>query len=271
LFPLLLSFITFASLGKKLPLQHSVKASQDLIVNEYFISEKLDGIRGYWDGTRLYTRQGNIINAPKWFTKGWPIQALDGEIWSKRDDFQSILSCVNRKYIKQECWHSLTLMVFDLPGHSGSFSQRVKAMKQLLFPAPSKYLAMIAQQKLASRTQLLTLLANVEKQNGEGLMLHHQDALYQQGRNNQLMKLKTFLDDEAVVLKHFSGKGKYTGMLGAMLVRTKQGIEFKIGTGFTNEQRKKPPPLGSIITFKYIGKTKQGVPRFASFLRVRYH
>jgi len=63
--------------------------------------------------------------------------------------------------------------------------------------------------------------------------------------------------------------GKYTGLLGALLCQLENGVEFKIGTGFSDVLRKNPPVIGSEVTFKYQGMTKYGKPRFPVFLRVR--
>jgi len=76
-------------------------------------------------------------------------------------------------------------------------------------------------------------------------------------------------DTEAVVIEHVPGKGKYQGMLGALRVQAPDGKTFLIGTGFTDEARKNPPPLGTTITYTYRGLTKTGSPRFPSYLRVR--
>jgi len=112
-------------------------------------------------------------------------------------------------------------------------------------------------------------LDDVVEQGAEGLMLHRASSLYKSGRSDDLLKLKKHFDAEAVVISHLPGKGKYQGMLGSMLVETPDKIRFKIGTGFSDEERKNPPAIGSIITYKYFGLTKKGVPRFASFMRVR--
>ena len=58
-------------------------------------------------------------------------------------------------------------------------------------------------------------------------------------------------------------------MLGALLVENGDGLRFRIGTGFKDKDRKNPPPIGTVITYKYFGKTNKGLPRFASFLRKR--
>ena len=101
------------------------------------------------------------------------------------------------------------------------------------------------------------------------MMLHLAKATHRASRSDALLKLKPYFDDEAKVIAHLPGQGKYTGMLGALRVKNQRGIEFSIGTGFTDVERANPPPIGSIITYKYHGFTKKGVPRFASFLRIR--
>jgi DNA ligase-1 len=243
-------------------------------ITEYFISEKLDGIRGYWDGEKLFTRSGHVIHSPIWFTQHWPKSYIDGELWSNRSEFEKISSCVRKnkpdQQVQTSCWRKIRFMAFDLPQHLGTFSQRVKQMKQLVYKTNSPYLSVIKQEKTASTILLHQQLAHVVSQGGEGLMLHHQDAYYKTGRSNALMKLKQYNDAEAVVIAYIAGKGKYKNQLGSLKVKMPSGLTFKIGTGFTDKQRKNPPAIGSQVTYKYIGKTARGVPRFASFLRVRH-
>jgi len=238
-------------------------------INQYWLSEKLDGMRGYWNGKQLLTRQGHVINNPQWFTKSWPNIPMDGELWIKRDYFQQTMSCIRRKLIDELCWQSVHFMIFDLPKHDGTFTERITAMKQLTKKINSSYLSMIEQFKLTTVEELHQTLNKIVDNNGEGLMLHHGGAYYHIGRTNNIMKLKKHYDAEAVVMAHIGGKGKYQGLLGALQVKTTEGITFKIGSGFNDKERHKPPVIGSLITFKYNGKTKAGIPRFARFFRVR--
>ena len=281
LFVTLLSVVVFNVYGQKPPLsssptanfqppiQHGIVMQENIHIQDYWVSEKLDGIRGYWNGTTLFSRTGNEINTPGWFTKDWPNTPLDGEIWRDRNAFENTASCVSQKKDDNSCWQTLRFMIFDLPSHQGTFSQRIIAMKALIKQTPSSFLKMIQQVKLTSKVELYQHLEQVVTAHGEGLMLHHQEALYRQGRSKQLMKLKKYQDAEARVIQHIAGKGKYQQMLGSLLVETQSGLQFKIGTGFSDLQRKNPPPIGAIITYQFIGKTKRGVPRFASFKRIR--
>jgi len=238
-------------------------------INHYWLSEKLDGMRGYWNGKQLLTRQGNIIHSPEWFTKNWPSNTMDGELWIKRDYFQQTLSCIRKKWIDETCWQSVRFMLFDLPKHSGTFTQRITAMQKLINKTNSPYLLMIKQFKVTTVGQLDQALNKVVKKNGEGLMLHHGSSYYHVGRTASIMKLKKHDDAEAVVIAHIEGKGKYQGLLGSIQVKTTDGIIFKIGSGFTDKERHEPPAIGSLITFKYNGKTQAGIPRFSRFFRIR--
>lgn len=254
-------------------LQHGVSYHKVDDINKYYVSEKLDGVRGYWNGKQLLTRQGNLIISPIWFTLHWPTHPIDGELWLGRDKFQTLVSCVKRqipdKNEQSSCWRNIRFMMFDLPNHQGVFSERVEKMQALLLQIPSPYLAMITQVKLENTQALDNKLEKVISIMGEGLMLHLASAHYKTGRNPALMKLKRHQDAEATVIGYTKGKGKYQGKLGAIKVKTTEGIIFKIGSGFSDYQRANPPDIGTIITFKYNGLTQAGIPRFARFWRIR--
>ena len=76
-----------------------LKVYKDQNITGWVMSEKLDGIRAYWDGKNLISRGGNIIYAPKWFTKDYPSFELDGELWTKRKDFENISSIVRQYFL----------------------------------------------------------------------------------------------------------------------------------------------------------------------------
>ncbi|MBL4940105.1 MAG: DNA ligase [Colwellia sp.] len=255
--------------SQKPKIQHAItyKAVED--IKEYWLSEKLDGMRGYWNGKQLITRQGNLIYSPKWFTKNWPKHAMDGELWIKRNQFQTTMSCVRKRYINEVCWRKVRFMLFDLPEHNDIFTLRIKAMQQLIKTTDTPYLAMVEQFKVTNIKQLDNKLNTIIEHQGEGLMLHLGSAYYHVGRTANIMKLKKHQDGEASVIAHLPGKGKYTGKMGAIRVKTTEGIIFKIGSGFSDKERDNPPAIGSIITYKYNGKTQADIPRFARYWRIR--
>jgi len=236
---------------------------------DYWISEKLDGVRAYWDGRRLVTRNGNPIAVPAWFTAGWPAEPLDGELWLGRRRFERLVGLVRRAEPQDPEWRQVRYQVFDAPRVPGPFGARLAVLRHLLEAPVGPYLQLVAQTRIPQPEALRALLAQVRRQGGEGLMLHRDSALYRAGRSEDLLKLKPYQDAEARVIAHLPGKGRFAGMLGALLVETEQGIRFRIGTGFSTAERRDPPPLGSVVTFRYRGSSARGVPRFASFLRVR--
>ena len=238
-------------------------------VKQYLISEKLDGVRAIWDGKQLTSRQGNVINAPNWFIKDLPKIALDGELWLARGQFDALSGAVRKDIPIDVEWQKITYQIFELPNAKGDFATRAKQMVEIVKQANLPQLKAVTQFRVKDEKALKIKLNQVVKNGGEGLMLHRADAQYITGRSDVLLKLKLQLDAEAIVIAHLPGKGKYVGKLGALLVEAQDGIRFKLGTGFSDAQRENPPAIGSTITYTYLDKTKNGKPKFASFLRVR--
>lgn len=238
-------------------------------VRQYWVSEKLDGVRAYWDGKQLISRGGNIIQAPAWFTADFPSRPLDGELWFARQQFAQILSTVSKQQPVSSEWQQLVYYIFELPQAEGTFTERIRMMQLLVQQQNSPYLQVVPQFRVADRATLLATLTQLEQAGAEGLMLHHQDAHYKTGRSADLLKLKTYQDAEATVIGYRPGRGKYQGMVGALIVRTPEGLEFAIGSGLTDALRQTPPAIGSEITYRHNGYTSNGIPRFARFLRER--
>jgi DNA ligase-1 len=238
-------------------------------VSRYWVSEKLDGVRGHWDGERLRTRGGHVIEAPAWFIRGWPSEPMDGELWMGRGRFAEVSGIARRHEPRDADWRRVRFMVFDLPAHGGRFDDRVRRMRALLRDHDIPWLRPVRQFRVAGAAELDRRLERVVAAGGEGLMLHHEDARYATGRSAALMKYKPFHDAEALVVGHTPGKGRFKGMLGALVVERPDGRRFRIGTGFTDAERADPPAIGSRITYRYSGYTANGFPRFARFLRVR--
>lgn len=244
-------------------------ASADLDPTGWLVSEKLDGVRAYWDGQRLWFRSGLPVAAPAWFTAALPRLPLDGELWLGRRRFEALVSTVRRHQPVDAEWRAIRLMVFELPGAAGPFEQRAQAIGRLVRQHAEGVLGAVEQRTVASREALQRLLEETVADGGEGLVLHRADAPFVSGRTPLLLKLKPQSDAEAQVIGHLAGRGKHAGRLGALRVRTADGVVFHIGTGFSDAQREAPPPLGSWVTFTHQGLTEAGLPRFASYLRQR--
>ena len=273
-FPLLLLILWFgpatpAVAGEPPSLLLAKPYTDDINVRDYWVSEKLDGVRAYWDGRRLLSRRGNVFQAPAWFTEGFPPHPLDGELWLGRGAFEATLSAVRKQRPVAAEWRQLSYQVFELPGAAGDFSQRLARLERIVAAVNSPHLKLIPHQRLKDQAALQEKLDEVVAGGGEGLMLHRADSLYETGRGTALLKLKTYEDAEAVVIAHLPGKGRNLGRLGALLVEMPDGKQFKIGSGFSDQERENPPPVGALVTYKYYGLSRRGIPRFASFLRIR--
>jgi DNA ligase 1 len=239
-------------------------------VSLYLISEKLDGVRAVWDGKFLTFRSGKTIAAPAWFTAKLPSTPLDGELWLARGKFDELSGIVRKQQPVDTEWQRVKYMLFELPSGDGTFLQRSDKLKALVKQSDWPQLQWVEQFKLADATALQTKLKQITAQGGEGLMLHLASAPVTTGRSPALLKLKPVSDAEGIVTAHIPGKGKYADMMGALQIKTEDGHNVKIGTGFSDEQRKNPPPIGSTITYSYRDTTLRGKPRFAAFLRVRH-
>ncbi len=253
--------------GKGPPLLLAQSWDNAMDLSGWWMSEKLDGVRAYWNGKQFLSRQGNIYHAPDWFVQGLPSTPLDGELWIDRKRFQQTVSVVRRQD-KSDHWKNVRLLVFDAPQYEGSFENRLKYLSEILGPNQHPYAALHEHQCCRNLTHLREELARVEQLGGEGLMLREPGSTYEVGRSTSLLKVKSFHDTEAVVRDHRAGKGKFKGMLGALIVQLPDGTEFSVGTGFSDAERVAPPPPGSVITFRYQELSDGGVPRFPSFVRV---
>ena len=289
-------FILIGVLGNPLYAKGSSKPAlmlenvyhEGIDLDQYWVSEKYDGVRALWDGEKFLSRGGNIYYAPDWFVRDFPKQTLDGELWIGRQQFELLVSTVRDQEPDDRAWQKVKFMVFDMPelsmpelstkGLSIDFDSRLIQLNKVIKQANIEWLQAVKQWKVSSHEKLLQELAVITNAGAEGLMLHRGSSFYRGKRSGDLLKVKAYEDAEAIVIAHIPGKGKYTNKMGALLVETLaatttqksyEQIRFKIGTGFSDEERLNPPQIGDIVTFQFRGKTKNNIPRFASFLRIR--
>ncbi|HWY74946.1 MAG TPA: DNA ligase [Verrucomicrobiae bacterium] len=252
--------------GPPLLLAESWDNATDL--SDWWMSEKLDGVRAYWDGKQFLSRQGNLYHAPDWFVDGLPSVPLDGELWIDRKKFQRTVSIVRRQD-KSDLWKEVRFLVFDVPAATGGFEDRIGFLKDLFAKGELNFARAHAQERCRGLDALRTELARVESLGGEGLMLRQPGSKYVAGRSSTLLKIKTFHDAEAIVTGHQAGAGRHAGRLGALLVRLPSGKDFAIGTGFSDRERGNPPAIGATVTFRYQELSEAGIPRFPSYVGVR--
>ena len=244
------------------------KWENDVDLTGWWLSEKLDGVRAYWDGERFISRLGNEFFAPKWFTAHLPKTPLDGELFGGRKQFQRTVGIVKRQDAS-DLWKELQYVVFDAPHHGGVFEERVAFIESTLSALKIAWLVAHKHELCHGTDHLRTELARVEALGGEGLMVRQPKSRYEAGRSNTLLKVKSFHDTEARVLGHVAGLGRHKGRLGALLVELPDGTKFNVGTGFSDVERENPPAIGSIITFRYQELSNSGTPRFPSYIGER--
>lgn len=231
----------------------------------WWSTEKLDGVRAYWDGQRLVTRRGFTIAAPKWYTDALPSLPLDGELWLGRGRFDETSGVVRRKMprVGGAEWQGMAFVVFDAPTVAGGFEDRIAAAKAALAAAPSKHAFVIPMVPITSADQVRAILLDVESKGGEGLVARKPGSPYVATRSHDMLKIKSLQDDEAVVLTHYLGDAGKPGVTAMW-----RGVEIKIVNGFLADGSNRPP-VGALVTFGYFERTKDGKPRFPIFLRER--
>lgn len=237
-------------------------------IENWLMSEKLDGIRGYWNGKHLQTRKGKLLYAPEWFLVNFPPFELDGELWSDRNRFEFIQSTVLDAKPSED-WRKITYNIFEVPNAEGDFYARLQKAKEWFSTHPNKSVRIIPQIKCENKEHLQQFLKMIESKGGEGVIVKDPSQGYHTGRSPHVLKVKNFYDMEGTVIAINPGKGKFEKMMGSLTLKLENDLTFKLGTGFSNEVRGNPPDIGSIVTFKYFGFTKNGKPKFASYLRIR--
>lgn len=257
----LLLFLFSSLYAKKPELLLLNKYREDMNVTSWYMSEKLDGIRAYWDGEKLISRSGKTFTTPKFFTENFPKYKLDGELWSKRGDFENIVSIVNQKK-PHDGWSKLTYNIFEVPNAKGNLVQRLETVSK------NKYLKIIEQIRVKDKEHLNSFLKTVERHGGEGIVVRDGALSYYTGRNDSALKIKSYIDEECEVVGYNKGQGKYEGMTGSLVCRMKNMQVLNIGSGLSDHQRALPPSIGTHITFKYYGLTSKGNPRFPIFLHI---
>ncbi len=235
-------------------------------LKDWILSEKLDGMRAFWSSSnkKFYTRTFKEIKFPEFFVKDFPDMDLDGELWCGRQKFEST-GIIRHKTPNEEDWKQVKFMVFDVPGSKEIYSKRIEILNEI---KETEYLNIIKTWVCENQEQLFNDLKEYEEKGSEGLMLRDPNSRYENKRSKYLLKVKTFSTDEAEIIGYEKGKGRLTGLVGALIVK-KDDKTFKLGSGLNDELRKDPPKIGSIVSYRYNELTKSGIPRFGRFICIR--
>ena len=226
-------------------------------IDGWYMSEKLDGVRAYWNGQRLMSRRGREFKTPDWFTKDFPPFELDGELWSGRGEFEKIQSITSQEN-PHDGWRQITYHVFEVPNAPGGLLERLKRVKAYLSRHRETRIRVVPQRVCRNEDHLMMYLKQVVALGGEGVVLRNPHTAYETGRVANALKVKLFDDMEGVVVGYRPGKGKYAGVVGALQIELENGQRLYIGSGLKDSDRKNPPALGSWITFRHYGFTERG-------------
>ncbi|HEF2147116.1 TPA: DNA ligase [Campylobacter coli] len=244
--------------------------------NGYLMSEKLDGVRGIWEAGKFKTRQDNPIHTPSYFTYNFPSFKLDGELWIARAKFDEISALIRSDSLDSSLWKSVTYNVFDVPNACEEFkltpctlSNRLKVLERYLQQNPNPYIKIIKQIPIKDQEYLKEFYKDIIFNKGEGVVIRKDLAPYEKGRSKNALKLKPYEDAECKVIAYTEGKGKFQGKIGALLCQMPDDRVIKIGSGLKDKDRENPPKIGSIVTYKFNGLTKNSLPRFPVFLHIR--
>ena len=248
-------------------------------VGGWLASEKLDGVRAYWDGRNLLSRNGKILAVPEGWSAHFPSFALDGELYTARGEFEKIQSIVMDKTPKVKFY------VFDVPEAGGGLLERLSELEKFILqnPQAGQNLKIIKQVKVKDNAEFVAFAKHIVAKGGEGAVVREPNVPYERKRSKNALKYKKFKDAECEVTAINAGAGKYAGLMGSVTCKAigneglnsgsgekaKDGVKFKVGSGFSDRDRANPPKIGSIITYKYQNLTAKGLPRFPVFLRVR--
>lgn len=263
---LIILFLPFFLFANKPNLLLLKTYNDDINVSGWLMSEKLDGVRAYWDGKKLVSRGGNVFKTPAWFTKDFPPFEIDGELWSKRDNFDNISGIVRRQ-TPHSAWGELTYNIFEVPHQKGGLQKRLKVLEIYLKNNPNKYIKILEQISCIDKNHLAAFLKEIEAKGGEGVVIRDANTSYINKRSSKALKVKSFNTQECEIVGYNKGKGKYENSVGSLKCKLKNEKIINIGSGLSDELRDNPPKIGVMISFKHQGLTKYKKPRFPVFLK----
>jgi len=173
---------------KELPILLANVWTDDDDPTGWWMSEKLDGVRAYWDGKQFLSRRNNIYFAPDWFLTGLPNHPLDGEIWFARKEFDRASEIV-RSQGTPDRWKDLKYLVFDAPDAKGPFEDRMKFLQDNVGGWKNTFTTIHQHATCEGMDHLFEELERVTALGGEGLMLRKPQSNYERTRSSTLLKV----------------------------------------------------------------------------------
>lgn len=230
-----------------------------IAIDDVYVSEKLDGMKGRWIGGKLYTRQGNLLACP--FADQLPAFDVEGELFFGRGKWHK---CGSLKDDSSSRWSEVVFWIFDVVDYNLTFEQRLKKMGNI---AITNQVKVVPWTKISGSAVLESYFKQIIDADGEGIVVCQKGGMYIDDRSNSMFKYKGKNDDDAVIVGY---NINYMDRLSSLIVK-KDDLTFFIGVGFSLEQRKDYKglfPVGSIITYTYEVLSKSGKPRSPVFKRM---
>lgn len=240
----------------------------------YAISEKFDGVRGIWDGKEMFSKNGKKLVIPPCFAEKLAVLELkdgefvEGELWVDYGKFAEVSSLARRKNPTCAEFESVKYLIFNAQlNESSDFLANLSKIQSILESHKTPQIRTITQHKFSSSKELQDFFDAVVAKGGEGVILRDSHTAF---------KLKAQHDAECKIIDYTRGKGRLSGKVGAIVCESladknagiKNGIIFRIGSGLSDEMRTNPPKIGTIITYKFSGVSKNSVPLHTRFWRV---
>eukprot|EP01127_Copromyxa_protea_P014851 TRINITY_DN4197_c0_g1_i1.p1 TRINITY_DN4197_c0_g1~~TRINITY_DN4197_c0_g1_i1.p1 ORF type:complete len:722 (+),score=134.76 TRINITY_DN4197_c0_g1_i1:213-2168(+) len=231
---------------------------------DWLVSEKLDGVRAFWDGTHLYSRRGKIIPAPEEFIELLPRGVtLEGELWLGYESFNTLISILklNDTTRVSELWEDIKFCIFDAPRHPGHYLERLSFARDAISGCDESRINTIVVEKCLGFDHLNKILSDVTDRKGEGLMLYHPQSTYTSGRTSLLLKVKAYSEDDVKFIK--CNPNSYT-----FICEQRDGTPCIVKcSGFDYENA---PPTGTVLTVKYSGVHKKSQKmKYPFLLKIR--
>lgn len=244
-------------------------------LSDYFVSEKFDGIRALWDGQNMFSKSGKILAIPRCFSEKLAVldlqkgEFVEGELWIDYGAFEVISSIARRKNPTCEDFSKVKYLIFNAHlGESSDFFANLTKIQSILDSQDlAQEIQVITQHKFATQKELSDFFNAVIAKGGEGVIVRDSRVAF---------KLKPQNDAECKIVDFSRGKGRIRGKVGAIICEAladknsgiKCGVIFRIGSGLSDEMRENPPKIGTIITYKFSGVSKNGIPKHTRFLRI---
>ena len=166
-------------------------------------SEKFDGVRGYWDGSAMWSREGKQFSPPAWWLARLPQGvALDGELWLGHGRYGEVMGQVKRVTPQDEVWAQMRFCVFDAPHAPGTFEQRQGYVANVLLGrfdySPAFH---VEQRRCKGRADMRKMLREVHAVGGEGIMLRAAGSAYEVGPTPSRTLLKVRCENNSELLR----------------------------------------------------------------------